>query len=189
LKELTTGGLQALLRDGQLVRRVANRARALLALDRGDALATVSYWTGRAGPLVRREGLTKAGATSLRIRTTNCIIKRDTSTDYAESKSGAKGSILDHWVRRCINILRACDQRDLLRQPLHPRDPTSPIAAYRSSVLPHSWGSRVVASRCSELIGQAKPGGLSQDEAQLRIVIQRWNWMSAVLWTSDHFAT
>ena len=41
--------LQDLLVDGQLVQRVANRARALLALDHGDPFAEVSYWTGLQG--------------------------------------------------------------------------------------------------------------------------------------------
>ena len=38
--------LEETLRDGQVIQRVANRARALLALARGDGPGVVSYWTG-----------------------------------------------------------------------------------------------------------------------------------------------
>jgi hypothetical protein len=38
--------LQALLADSQLVRRVANRAQALLALDRGEHLVAIAHWLG-----------------------------------------------------------------------------------------------------------------------------------------------
>ena len=38
--------LQALLADGQLIQRVANRAQALLALDRGERLGDLVPWLG-----------------------------------------------------------------------------------------------------------------------------------------------
>ena len=38
--------LEEIVRDGQLIQRVANRARALLAFDHGETPAVVSYWTG-----------------------------------------------------------------------------------------------------------------------------------------------
>jgi Winged helix-turn helix len=38
--------LQALLADGQLIQRVANRAQALLALDRGERLGDIVHWLG-----------------------------------------------------------------------------------------------------------------------------------------------
>src|SRR5215210_1707897 len=38
--------LEAVVRDGQLMQRVANRARALLALARGEPSATIGRWTG-----------------------------------------------------------------------------------------------------------------------------------------------
>jgi Winged helix-turn helix len=43
--------LQAMLADGQLSQRVANRARALLALDRGERIQAIVHWLGwsRAG--------------------------------------------------------------------------------------------------------------------------------------------
>ncbi len=38
--------LEAIVRDGQMIQRVANRARALLALERGEQAATIGAWTG-----------------------------------------------------------------------------------------------------------------------------------------------
>ena len=38
--------LQVILADGQLVQRVANRARALLALDRGERLVEIAHGLG-----------------------------------------------------------------------------------------------------------------------------------------------
>src|ERR1051325_4575083 len=38
--------LEAVARDGQLIQRVANRARALLALARGETSAAIGVWTG-----------------------------------------------------------------------------------------------------------------------------------------------
>ncbi len=38
--------LQAILADGQLIQRVAKRARALLALDRGERLGDIVHWLG-----------------------------------------------------------------------------------------------------------------------------------------------
>lgn len=38
--------LQAILADGHLMQRVANRARALLALDRGERLVEIAHWLG-----------------------------------------------------------------------------------------------------------------------------------------------
>jgi hypothetical protein len=32
--------------DGPLIQRVANRARALLALDRGERIAAIAHWRG-----------------------------------------------------------------------------------------------------------------------------------------------
>ena len=32
--------------DGPLIQRVANRARALLALDRGERIAEIAHWLG-----------------------------------------------------------------------------------------------------------------------------------------------
>lgn len=40
------GRLEAVARDGQVIQRVANRARALLALEPGEAHAVVRCWTG-----------------------------------------------------------------------------------------------------------------------------------------------
>jgi len=36
--------VQAILVDGQRLQRVANRARALLALDRGERLVDIAHW-------------------------------------------------------------------------------------------------------------------------------------------------
>ncbi len=38
--------LHAIQADGQLIQRVANRARALLALDRGERLGDIGHWLG-----------------------------------------------------------------------------------------------------------------------------------------------
>lgn len=38
--------LKEIVTDGQLIQRVANRARALLALDRGESIALIVLWTG-----------------------------------------------------------------------------------------------------------------------------------------------
>ena len=38
--------LQEILADGQLIHRVANRARALLALDRGERIVEIVHWMG-----------------------------------------------------------------------------------------------------------------------------------------------
>jgi hypothetical protein len=52
LSEADRQYLQALLADGQLLQRVANRARALLALDRGERIVGMVHWLGwsRMGP-------------------------------------------------------------------------------------------------------------------------------------------
>lgn len=47
--------LEAIARDGQMIQRVANRARALLALARGETSAAIERWTavsrmGNRGP-------------------------------------------------------------------------------------------------------------------------------------------
>lgn len=41
LREADRQYLQAILADGQLIQRVANRARALLALDRGERIVEI----------------------------------------------------------------------------------------------------------------------------------------------------
>jgi hypothetical protein len=46
LREADRQYLQALLADGQLVQRVAHRARALLALDRGERIVEIVHWLG-----------------------------------------------------------------------------------------------------------------------------------------------
>jgi hypothetical protein len=46
LREADRQYLQALLADGQLVQRVANRARALLALNRGERIVDIVHWLG-----------------------------------------------------------------------------------------------------------------------------------------------
>ena len=38
--------LTEVVQDGQLIQRVANRARALLALDRGERIVEILRWTG-----------------------------------------------------------------------------------------------------------------------------------------------
>ena len=38
--------LHEILEDGQLIQRVANRARALLALDQGERIAEIAHWLG-----------------------------------------------------------------------------------------------------------------------------------------------
>lgn len=38
--------MHEILADGQLIQRVANRARALLALDRGERIAAIAHWLG-----------------------------------------------------------------------------------------------------------------------------------------------
>ena len=38
--------LQAIATDGQLIQRFANRARALLALDRGERIVDILHWLG-----------------------------------------------------------------------------------------------------------------------------------------------
>jgi hypothetical protein len=38
--------LQAILADGHLMQRIANRARAFLALDRGEHMGDIVYWLG-----------------------------------------------------------------------------------------------------------------------------------------------
>jgi hypothetical protein len=38
--------LQEVASDGQMIQRVANRARALLALDRGERIVTIVLWLG-----------------------------------------------------------------------------------------------------------------------------------------------
>ena len=38
--------LTAIVKDGQLMQRIANRARALLALDRGERIVEILRWTG-----------------------------------------------------------------------------------------------------------------------------------------------
>jgi hypothetical protein len=46
LREGDRQSLQAILADGQLLQRVANRARALLALDQGEGLGDIVHWLG-----------------------------------------------------------------------------------------------------------------------------------------------
>jgi hypothetical protein len=46
LREADRQYLQAILADGQLRQRVANRARALLALDRGERIVGIAHWLG-----------------------------------------------------------------------------------------------------------------------------------------------
>ncbi len=50
LCETDRRSLQKILTDGHLMQRVANRARALLALDRGARLVEIAHWW-RAGSL------------------------------------------------------------------------------------------------------------------------------------------
>jgi Winged helix-turn helix len=38
--------LHAILADGHLMQRVANRAQALLALDRGERIVEIAHWLG-----------------------------------------------------------------------------------------------------------------------------------------------
>ena len=38
--------LTEIVTDGQLIQRIANRARALLALDRGERIVEILRWTG-----------------------------------------------------------------------------------------------------------------------------------------------
>jgi len=38
--------LSEIVKDGQLIQRIANRARALLALDRGERIVEILRWTG-----------------------------------------------------------------------------------------------------------------------------------------------
>lgn len=38
--------LRSIAKDGQLIQRIANRARALLALDRGERIVDILMWTG-----------------------------------------------------------------------------------------------------------------------------------------------
>ena len=38
--------LTEVVKDGQLIQRIANRARALLALDRGERIVEIVRWTG-----------------------------------------------------------------------------------------------------------------------------------------------
>jgi hypothetical protein len=46
LREADRQSLHEIRADGQLMHRVANRARALLALDRGERLAEIARWLG-----------------------------------------------------------------------------------------------------------------------------------------------
>jgi hypothetical protein len=46
LREDDRQSLQAILADGHLMHRVANRARALLALDRGERMSDIVHWLG-----------------------------------------------------------------------------------------------------------------------------------------------
>ena len=46
LREGDRQSLQALLADGQLIQRVAKRAQALLALDRGERIGAIVHWLG-----------------------------------------------------------------------------------------------------------------------------------------------
>ena len=46
LKEADRGYLKEIVKDGQLIQRVANRARALLALDDGERILNIVRWTG-----------------------------------------------------------------------------------------------------------------------------------------------
>jgi hypothetical protein len=46
LNEADRQYFHALLADGKLVQRVATRARALLALDRGERLIAIEHWLG-----------------------------------------------------------------------------------------------------------------------------------------------
>jgi hypothetical protein len=46
--------LETIARCGQVIQRVANRARALLALERGGAQAVVGYWTGLGRTALRK---------------------------------------------------------------------------------------------------------------------------------------
>jgi hypothetical protein len=46
LREGDRQSLQAVLADGQLIHRVAKRARALLALDGGERIGEIVHWLG-----------------------------------------------------------------------------------------------------------------------------------------------
>jgi hypothetical protein len=46
LREGDRHSLQAILANGQLIQWVANRARALLALDRGERIGDIAHWLG-----------------------------------------------------------------------------------------------------------------------------------------------
>jgi hypothetical protein len=46
LREGDRQSLQAVLADGQLIQRVAKRAHALLALDRGEHIENIVHWLG-----------------------------------------------------------------------------------------------------------------------------------------------
>jgi hypothetical protein len=46
LREADREYVQAILADGQVVQRGANRARALLAMDRGERIVGIVHWLG-----------------------------------------------------------------------------------------------------------------------------------------------
>lgn len=46
LNEIDRRHLNEIVKDGQLIQRVANRARALLALDRGERIVDILPWVG-----------------------------------------------------------------------------------------------------------------------------------------------
>jgi hypothetical protein len=46
LNEKDRRSLEMVIKNGQLTQRVANRARALLALDRGERIGEIVFWLG-----------------------------------------------------------------------------------------------------------------------------------------------
>jgi hypothetical protein len=46
LDEADRRHLHEIVADGQLIQRVTNRARALLALDRGERIVEIAHWLG-----------------------------------------------------------------------------------------------------------------------------------------------
>lgn len=46
LNAIDRGYLSEIVKDGQLIQRVANRARVLLALDRGERIVDILPWVG-----------------------------------------------------------------------------------------------------------------------------------------------
>ena len=61
--------LEQVASDGQVLQRVAKRAQALLALDRGERIMAIVHWTG-----VRRTGLWRLWRRYLVTNATFCLL-------------------------------------------------------------------------------------------------------------------